>query len=307
MFRVRIVFDVEVGHQIHDLGVPKAFTLDGIGQGFEIVELSPGSEYSAQRITLKSPSFETSDEAIRCAERVEGLLMSVSADRGFAMSFTPQRPEPQATAHALEQFARAHGGRVLQENLGSTVYDDRIPTRFASATPFILKTGTPSAPYIEHLQNHSHRSALTARRARVAFDLWGSSRSERSSMARLLLLTAAVEAVADNPLRSDQELAFLDSAVALLNANTVGLDSAQRNRFKSLLGSLRHIGSRAACRLALKSSSGQVGVEVFDRAYDLRNQVTHGKHSPNADVLVDAANELEHCVRKLLLDILLAA
>jgi len=305
MFRARIVFDVEVGHQIKDISAPTPFTLSSTHEPFEIKEVGEGTGYVSQRIAVKTPAFETREGAEICAESIEALLMSVSVERGFAVSFFARRPETKFTVFALDQFAQQHESTVLQGELGTTVYDASTPTRFASAGPVLLRTGTPFEPYIQHIEQNVKRSAPGAARARVAFDLWGSSRSENSSMARLLLLTAAVEAVAEKEDRPTKELAFLDRAIVVLEENADALDSEQLNRFRSILGGLRTVGSRSACRKSLRIAAGDIGVKAFDVAYELRNKITHGDSAPDAEELVDAGNQLEFSLRKLLSGILL--
>jgi len=124
-------------------------------------------------------------------------------------------------------------------------------------------------------------------------------------MARLLLLTAAVEAVAPKADRPTKELDFLGRALDLLEENADALDSQQLTTFRSVIGGLRTVGSRSACRNALRNAAGQEGVDAFDVAYKLRNKITHGTSAPDAEDLVDAGNRLEFSLRKLLSDILL--
>lgn len=307
MFRARIVFDVEVGHQIKDIASDTQFNLSNTLEPFEINEVGEGSDYVSQRIAVKTPAFETREEAEICAKSLAAILMSVSVERGFAVSFFARRPETKFTVFALDQFAQQHNSTVLQGELGTTVYDAGTPTRFASAGPVLLRTGTLFEPYIQHAEKNVARSAPSAARARVAFDLWGSSRSENSSMARLLLLTAAVEAAVEKTDRPAEELAFLDRATGLLEANADALEPEQLNRFRSIFGGLKTEGSRSACRNALRIAAGKIGVDAFDVAYELRNKITHGDSAPEAGELVDAGNNLEFALRKLLSDILLVS
>ncbi|MBL0939422.1 MAG: hypothetical protein IBJ03_11030 [Gemmatimonadaceae bacterium] len=307
MLRARIVFDVEVGHQIKGIASDTRFHLSNTRKPYEIKEIGKGSDYVSQRIAVKTPAFETREEAELCAKSLEAILMSVSVERGFAVSFFARRPETKFTVFALDQFAQQHNSAVLQGELGTTLYTAGTPTRFASAGPVLLRTGTLFEPYIQHAEKNVARSALGAARARVAFDLWGSSRSENSSMARLLLLTAAVEAVVEKTDRPEKELAFLDRAIGLLEANADGLEPEQLNRLRSIFGGLKTEGSRSACRSALRLAAGEVGVDAFDVAYELRNKITHGDSAPEAGELVDAGNNLEFALRKLLSDILLVS
>src|SRR5262249_2163756 len=139
----------------------------------------------------------------------------------------------------------------------------------------------------------------------TSYDLYASSRFENSSRARFLLLIMAIEALAEQPMRSQDEINLIETLLGVISQ--AGLSEERRNALRSGVGMLKRESIGHTCRMYLTHSieagivTDQEAPVRFTRLYKIRGQIVHGGVTPPPAKLVSESNKIETTIRELLI------
>jgi hypothetical protein len=288
---------MEQTRSVPELGGPAIFDLPGVG----MCEIKPLEE-QPQGLVLTGPAYGTAEEAQAASEAALIGLLRLSLRSGYAITLQPRLPPPIIFDAGLEMLAQQFGvDTIYCDRLGVVVFEERGTTRFAAAgTPTISVTST----FAGLVESWSGQPGDVTRRALIAYDLYGSSRSESSSRARFLLLVMAVESLAKQSRRPETERKIVQQLIDVVGTTDLG-----SNRRELLEGGLRVLMNESiseSCRQLLRAAEeeGVLADEdpllFFRDCYRIRGKIVHSGATPTPRELTNLANRLELIVRSLI-------
>lgn len=183
-----------------------------------------------------------------------------------------------------------------------TVYQELGQTKFVRVSPPEILVASPLQSVVDEWA--ASVPTTLSRRNLISYELYASSRFESSSRARFLLLIMAVEAMATQESRSDDEIALLKRLEALAVESEL-----PKEKLGPLIQGLKMLRKRSigrSCEEAINMAyeSGSIidpdAVAHFRACYRIRGKIVHGGTSPDPLALTEESNRLESTVRGLL-------
>jgi hypothetical protein len=135
---------------------------------------------------------------------------------------------------------------------------------------------------------------------RTAFALWSAASDTTSPQFRLLALVSALETMAPAGRKSDPAQEFLDETIARL-------PDGLRRELSGGLAALKKQSTGTAVRALLEQAvgtdlvSGQRARRLWQQAYDLRSDLTHGRRAVTRTEVDDVIGPMHELVRQVLL------
>lgn len=302
--RFRLRWRLEHGRTFDDLSDPISVGLLPGGAECELKAVGDESRSGGQGLALKSGPFHSADEALAAGERVLAGLLLASLRRGFGLSLNARIPAAVVTSYGKRVLAGDRFDTVYDDSYGLVVFEDVGRTGFVSAGEMALRMTGPATAFVNFWSTAVAEARPLSDRMLISYDLWASSRFENSSRARYLLLIMAVEALVEQPTRSNRELKLLDSLLKAVA--TAGLDHEQSAALSSGIGMLKKVSIGHSCKVFLDRLIGTTVVTDlnasahFTQCYKMRGRIVHGGAIPPAVDLGAAANRLEQTVREVL-------
>lgn len=303
IFRFRLRWALEPNQSIADFSGPTCITLPDIGP-CEIKPVADATGTDGPELVLTSPPYNTKDEAREASDLALSGLLLHTLKSGYAISLLPRRPPVVITDDGLQWHMEHVGGidTLYRDRLGITVFEEIGVTRFASGPPLQIAASMNFGTFVSGWVPDP--SSTLTRRALIAYELYASSRSESSTRARFLLLVMAVESLAKQEPRADDEQLVIAELVKVVAASGLPKD-----RCKTLMDGLRTFKSQSiseGCRrlITMAIAAGSVqdaeAATHFRDCYRIRGKIVHSGKTPSAHDLTSEANRLEPTVRGLL-------
>ncbi|MHC4179216.1 MAG: hypothetical protein ACYSWU_17015 [Planctomycetota bacterium] len=229
-----------------------------------------------------SEGWQSAEEAESAASDLTDALRTALSRFGVGADLGRRAPQSFMFRAGLEMVANMADRRVLNDEHGAMVFATHLKPMFARVgNATVVRTLQPERwkkAFIFALDS----GHVLGERERAAFDLYTGAHLVRESQdARFILLFAAIETLIDEGPRPESVRQLVDEFLARTKAADLPEDEKQ-----SLVGSLKWLRSysirqagRALVREQLGARQyGDVSAEkFFDRCYELRNRLLHGK------------------------------
>lgn len=304
-YRFRLRWRFERGRSLKELAAPTQAELGADFPDCELKVVGEETRLGGQSLALLSGLFSSADSAREAGEKLQSALVLTSLYDGYGVALAARMPTGFITAYGKEFLNNGRFDTVLDDSYGLTVFEASGRTGFAGVGEITASIAQPTTLFLERLRASLAIAPATESRLLIAYDLLANSRFESSSRARFLLLMMAVESLVKREMRSQEEIAVVESLISLVD-NTVNLPAGARDALKAGVGQLRWRSSAGSCReyLLRAESAGvlsQAGAaERFGRYYVTRNKMVHDGITPDAVRLADDSGQLETMVRELL-------
>lgn len=309
MYNFRIRFHIAPNRTFNqptaavDIAVPGAatnYTLHTPGQRKLIAESS--------KLILAGCGFATEEDAQSAGLKAKDALAFAGAYTGTGIDLGNDQASGGCTEAGRRQILEKSGTRSLNDVHGLMVYDDSLPTSFASASGTV-SLGVPLDPFIDTFQSAvtDPRFPLDYRR-KLALQLYGLSHFESSAHAQFLLLVMVVEVLAEQRPRSDEAIQHVKHLIK--QTEEAGLPQSDVD---SLLGSIRRLkeesisaaGRRYVDGYALAGNyGGKRAKAFFSDCYTCRSKMLHKGELP--ENFSGQFDRMTHELDRLLMDILKA-
>lgn len=233
-----------------------------------------------------------------------GWLLQATLKSGYAVQLQPLRPGGWITQYGMEYFAQQMGGidTIYRDSLGITVFEEIGETGFVSTTGGNVSIAMNFGDFVDELTRNT--SSNISRRNLIAYELYASSRFELSSRARFLLLVMAIESLAVQAKRPEDEQGLISLLLEIVGASA--LDEVRRTALTNGLQIFRKVSIGESCR-SLISEAVNAGVvedteaaNHFRNCYRIRGKIVHSGKTPSPSALSDESNRLEKTVRQLI-------
>ena len=261
-----------------------------------------------REIVIRGSTFNTHDTALATGQqwlvRVKRAFskMNVGADfgeRGTAGVYFDS---------GLRMLEDEHGGRMLNDFMGLTVFECEPAPIFARVGPVTASVGKGGV--LEALSLAAKKNPSMSPQEEMAYSLYSASFNESHADARFVMLMMAIETLLPEVTRPDIVLEHVERLSKL--TETADLPDPEK---RSLIGSLkwlrlqsvnqsgRQLASTLGSRSYMEGSStgAETPIKFFTRCYEMRSALVHG-HYPRPtrqDVGLRAAH-LERFVGDLL-------
>lgn len=203
--------------------------MDTPGDGvWTLKQVRPGSVLQGQRIDLRSPQISEEPNARLVGERARAALMAVALQGGYGLIMSERLPGGRIFEAGRRLLAGDQYDALLDDVLGITIYADSGRTGFVGVPPAQLVTTSVAQRMLDKFAATISQAVAAEEATVTAFDLWASSRSEHSSRARLLLLVMAVEALAEQSPRPEEERRMLDGFIEAVRRSALNEDAQER-------------------------------------------------------------------------------
>jgi hypothetical protein len=299
MYRVRVCFELESSRTLSGLSVPVAVETAGLSGTWSLKEVAPSSAKKGQRIDLRSPPVSDEADATAIGSRACAALMAIALRHGFGVVLAERVPGLQFFEAGRRLLAGDRFDELLDDELGTTVYEDDGRVGFLGGAPPQVLVSSPAAPFLREWSAAFLECEPAKEAVATSFDLWSSSRFESSSRVRLLLLVMAVEALVTRLQRPQSEREVIDGLMKTVEGAAISVEA--KSRLRGGLAGLKKESVGSSCRSFVETRLGPQASETFQECYRLRNVMAHGGRSPAARTLVSDANRLEPIVKDLLL------
>lgn len=281
--------------------------LPGSGPG-ETVTLravpSTATFADATDIAVHGQPYASEAEAAEAAARWRGITQKAFASANLPADFGDRAPRGGVTEFGLKALEADLGQRVVNDRLGTTIYECEPEPRFVMVGTPVATVGRNVERLIQGFDVAGELDVRMSERDQLAYDLYSASFSETSADARFVMLMMAVETMIDPVPRADH----VQDHVRTLMADTKASDLPP-HEVKSILGSLNWLlaesinqaGRRLARTVGDREYGGQQAERFFSSCYELRSALVHGGDPrPDRAVVDGMAAHLEQFVADLL-------
>lgn len=301
-YRFRLRWQFEPARSLQDFDGEKLVVFPRIGH-CKIKPIAAATENDGQSLALTGPPVDSKELAMKQGEIALGALLQATLRQGYAVLLHPRRPEGVITQYGMEWCAQQLGGidSLYRDRLGITIFEERGETRFVSMSGGVPSITTEFVSFFAEWT--SDVSTSISLRNLIAYDLYSSSRFESSSRARFLLLVMAIESLAKQDKRAEDEQALITQLLAIVEESA--LDKSRRTALKDGLRKFRNVSIGESCRILINEAfvAGVVedpeAARHFRDCYRIRGQIVHSGKTPQPSVLSTEANRLEKTVRQL--------
>ena len=304
-YRFRLRWRLEHGRSLEGLHQPLTVNLvPGIGD-CELRPVGDESHVGGQDLALESGTFDSVEAAEAAGEKALAGLLLASVRQGFGLMIRARIPGGMITNYGKNMLAGGRFDRVYDDSYGLTVFEDTGRTGFAELSEARFLSNDPAERFVDTWSSAVTNAARWDERILVSYDLYASSRFESSSRARFLLLIMAIEALVEQPDRSESELALITRLLETITE--AHLPKEQSAALLSGVGKLKRVSISYACRtylawsIAAKAVTDPGAADHFTMCYQIRGRIIHGGDTPSASLLTDHSNRIEKTVRELLM------
>jgi len=274
VFGFRIRFNVEPSRRFSSDTNPVA--VEDHGGSLKAIEGATMAD--ATRFALRMGGFATAEDAERVGFQwadaivIAGLRLRTGFDVGrFALGLGG------ASAY-LKQLVREDFGIIIRNEVhGLDVFEDTPTTRFVAASG--TAQGNMRADHLVTTLRASVPPTPLAPKLRLALDLFGLARFERSPRVRFLTLISAIEVLTTRAPSSAAALVLVDSWERALASADADVRDVLTNRLREL----RRESIGVACRQLVRDHGGDAAVKDFRRLYDVRSTLVHDGEVPGED------------------------
>jgi hypothetical protein len=234
---------------------------------------------SAKQIVVKGGPFATEEQALTAGEGCRKALMLSLTRMRIGASFGLDEPRSVLTGYGRQYFEQRLGGRVLQDIAQVMVFDDSIPTKFASLNMRLL-IGKPSDRLTKVFCSALELAPEFSEREQLALELYGAAFFEPSARARFLTFMITVETLLEPKERSATAIEMVDSFIKQVRASSA-LNKSERD---SLAGTLKWLKRESINRtgrdFAIELLAGRKYLDMspdtfFKLCYDVRSEIVH--------------------------------
>jgi hypothetical protein len=251
---------------------------------------------------VKGCGFVTESQATGAGTAALGGLLLVAARGGFGVSMADPVP-PGKLYTAGKRFLAGDRFDTIHDDLyGLSTFEDVGRVGFAKMHPTEATLSGPLGSFAESWTKAIGDTRCCSLRTAISAELYASSRNANSSRARFLLVIMAFEALVVQPMRSEAELAVIDTLKGSIAASS--LSEQQKTALVNGIGMLKRVSTGHTVRgyLAGAIAAGVVadgGAPAFyTECYSMRGGIVHrGAISDVAD-LTSRSNRLEATLRE---------
>ena len=244
----------------------------------------------ARDVVVRGSSYESEDAAAAAGERWLSRVRAAFARTGLGADFGGRGAGDWWYDAGLRMLENEHGGRMLNDVAGLSVFECEPPPSFARVDPPTLAVGRAGADVLNALRTSTATDAAMTPRQKLAYEIYSASLDEADVEARFVMLTMALEALLPDQPRPPAVLALVEQFVRTAD-QAVELDQADR---ASLIGSLKHLGRQSVGQVGrqlaqslgdrhyMEGEPGQrreTAAQFFTNAYTMRSNLVHG-HEP---------------------------
>lgn len=264
----------------------------------------------SDELTLVGSGYASDEEATEAAATWQRQLTTALAANYIGANLGARSTQATLFTRHGQAWARQHFGipaddprPIVGDRLGVNVYETDTRPIFATST------ARPIVTYlVERLD--AALDALTAagyvasRQEQFAYDMFAASFFLPSPDARFVTLVMAVEALIEQPPRSEQAQQLVADLIEETKQAGLAAEETQ-----SLIGTMEWLkresigqgGRRLARRLAPRTYGGANPVAFFNRCYEIRSALVHGSENrPSVHEVNIRAAQLENFVADLL-------
>jgi len=257
----------------------------------------------ARNVALRGQGYASEDEAIREGQLWRNATQAALARLGFAADFGERSATGGATLEYLKVLSAQQGTTIFNDDPGVLAFPSEPDPRFvrfnASATKRPDEARLREAFRLAKTTGPHHGEVET-----LAFDLYSAAFSQESADARMLMLMMALETLLDLRARSEAAQAHVMKLVELTKAADIPA-SEKSSMVGSMVWlkteSISQAGRHLVSRLGDRTYMEMPPVKFFNRCYDLRSALAHGRvpRPPFEEVNIVAGN-LERMLANLL-------
>lgn len=299
---------MRLGRDRIDAQTDELVLADGTDGGERVVLRSHGARplppiRESEQLVLRGEGYTSPEDAEAAAARWGARLRVSFAASLVGADFGLRAPQAHFTEYGLKWFAEQRDGRVLPDAHGVLVFECDPRAEFLNLQPeLIALRGTQQL--LERIATATEKDITTTKTEELAFDLFSGSFFEPTPDGRFLMLTMAVETLAQREPRAEAAIEHVDQLIAATRAANLPADERE-----SLLGALETLKtestSRACQRLAQtlgdRTYDGRTPASFFGRCYRLRSALVHGEEPrPTFEEVNGQVGPLERFVSDLL-------
>ncbi len=302
-YRFRLRWQLEPRRSVQHLDGDVLISLPSIGH-CKLNPIADATNYDGQSLALTGPPTQSKEMAMKQGEIALGLLLQATLKSGYAVQIQPLRPGGWITQYGMDFFAQQIGGidTIYRDSLGITIFEEIGETRFVSTTGGNVSIAMDFGSFVDELALNAPSNI--SRRNLIAYELYASSRFEVSSRARFLLLVMAIESLAIQAKRAEDEQGLITHLSEIVSASA--LDEVRRTALMNGLQTFRKVSIGESCRSLISEAVNAGTVEDTDAAnhfrncYRIRGKIVHSGKTPSPSALSDDSNRLEKTVRQLI-------
>jgi len=260
------------------------------------------------RSVVTGKGFGTFEDAQAIAEKVKRVLLFWSVKYRHGIDFGDGRQRSIATNAGLALLEKEHGCPLRNDIHGVDVFEHVENLKFVH---FGMQATAQKHPkyLVETFQEEIDAERTVTPKQELACELYASSWFDVSYRSRFITLVTAVEALIEQHEHASEVADWVRSAkislaqLSLPDAVAASIGgSLEWLRYQSI----SHAGRDLVKRLLPDTQFQGMGAErFFSQCYNLRSQILHNGALPQDKDMLQAANEAEEFVAKLLLSSLM--
>ena len=231
-------------------------------------DFQQGGGLKGFRLTVHAEDTACGAESL--GTRLAYALLTIAIERRWGMALAwPDSPLPC---------------RVIDRNVSSGF----TGSAFATVTSYMYMKD-----FLPKLEDGFAKHVDVPYRLLWSMELVVSSRLESNSRSKLVMLTSALEALADQHDLSEHVGELVARLVDVVDQSEIG-DASLKNSIVGQVRNLRRESSRRAVnRLVLESGMAAEDAEFVEKAYSTRSKIVHeGKRIPELDAMVHRLEEV---------------
>lgn len=297
--------------------LPENYRINSDAEEIELLELSSGEHIKLvsdgrgtpikdhNRAAVIGKLFASEDQARNAAEKSKRALLYWVVEGRLGIDFGDGRQRNFVTEAYLAILQEERGSPFRNDMHGIDVYEHVENLMFVSVNAKGT-AGKHPPNLIGTFQREYPNSPHLPEKLVLACELYASSFFDMSSRSRFITLVTAVEALLEQPERSDEAKALVEEFKTKTLQSTVDeptkasiIGSLEWLRYQSIGQAGREL---AYSLLPDQSFDGQSSVDFFKRCYERRSQILHsGEISDGREDISHLANVTETFVNGLLL------
>jgi hypothetical protein len=293
-----------------------AYHINSEADKIELLDLSPeehitlvsgssGAPISKQnKVAVIGKSFTSKGQARVAAEKCKRALLYWAIEQRLGLDFGGKQ-RSWFTDAGLARFEEKLGCPVRQDLHGIDVYEHVEKLKFVSFNAK-AKLGKNPNKLVDTFKREYLNNRLFTEKQLLAGEIYTSSFFDVSARSRFITLVTAVEALLEQPKRSDDVETLVEEFKDKTRQSMV--DETTK---ASIIGGLERLKNQSIGQAGRELSNqllpkelfdGQASADFFSRCYGLRSQVLHdGTILAEGEDIWHLANVMEEFVNRLLL------
>jgi hypothetical protein len=276
------------------------------GEHITLVSGSSGAPISKQnKVAVIGKSFTSKSQAKAAAEKCKRALLYWAIEQRVGVDFGGGKQRSHITEAGLKHFEKQLGCPVRQDIHGIDIYEHIEKLKFVDfdVKP---KVGKNPKKLIDTFKSEYMKSRHFTEKQLLASEIYASSFFDVSARSRFITLVTAVEALLEQPRRSDDVEALVEEFKDKVRQSTV-----DENTKASIIAGLDDLKKQSIGQAGRALSRRLLPDELFDKessdafftsCYNWRSQILHaGKIADEAVDMWHLANVMEEFVNKLLI------